>query len=590
MSTRLTRTVGQKRRGDWLRNLRVGTKLAAGFGAIVALLVLTALFAMYSISGISTQIRLYSQYTVPNAEHIRVLQVSLQDIRHLLLEAVVAVDKTKIDAALDLADVRGREVVAALDAYEANQRNHDRDADIATIRALLAEARATREDITSLLKNRSAGFAQRAIGLYDGGYAPKLDAASEILYQFSTSVRDQAAELDNTSAAAVAQARIILIVCTAVSVVLAVAVVLSLRSAILSPVREIVAAYEEISRGNMRAEIRYESKDELGHMAHLIQDANRRQAELLSDVAEQFSRISSGDLQVKVNLDYPGDFAVLKHTIEDTASSLGRTMRIIRTAAEQVSTGAEQVSYGAQALAAGSTEQAATIEEFSSAISQVADQAAENARSIETATAHVEQTAHDVDSGNRHMAQLTLAMENIGASSRQIASITKVIEDIAFQTNILALNAAIEAARAGAAGKGFAVVADEVRNLAAKSAEAAHQTSALIQSSVNAVTAGTGITAQTAEILKAVGNSTAKVTESFVKIEQASADQASAIEQISQGLAQVSDVVQTNAATAEENSATSEEMSAQAVTLHQEVGKFKLAAPSDAGELPYSHL
>jgi methyl-accepting chemotaxis protein len=174
------------------------------------------------------------------------------------------------------------------------------------------------------------------------------------------------------------------------------------------------------------------------------------------------------------------------------------------------------------------------------------------------------------------MRRLTEAMAEIDSASGQIASITKVIEDIAFQTNILALNAAIEAARAGNAGKGFAVVADEVRSLAGKSAEAAKQTAELIRISVDSVTRGTQLTTQTADILQEVGLKTDKANESIARIERASAEQADAIEQVKLGLMQVASVVQTNAATAEENSATSEEMSAQAAALREEVGKFRL--------------
>jgi methyl-accepting chemotaxis protein len=190
----------------------------------------------------------------------------------------------------------------------------------------------------------------------------------------------------------------------------------------------------------------------------------------------------------------------------------------------------------------------------------------------------VQQASTGAKAGNEHMKQLTEAMANIGSASSQITVITKVIEDIAFQTNILALNAAIEAARAGNAGKGFAVVADEVRNLAAKSAEAAKQTAELIHKSSDTVAEGTQIAQKTAAILHDVEEKARKANESIVKIEQASVEQAAAIEQIQQGLNQVSDVVQTNAATAEENSATSEEMSAQAATLREEVGKFKLTS------------
>lgn len=181
---------------------------------------------------------------------------------------------------------------------------------------------------------------------------------------------------------------------------------------------------------------------------------------------------------------------------------------------------------------------------------------------------------------------MTGAMENIGSASNQITNITKVIEDIAFQTNILALNAAIEAARAGNAGKGFAVVADEVRNLAAKSAEAAKQTGELIQASVVTVTEGSQISIKTAQLLHTVEEKTLLINEIINRINQSSSDQASAIEQIKQGLTQVSSVVQTNAATAEENSATSEEMSAQAATLREEVGKFKLVSEHGSDNLP----
>jgi methyl-accepting chemotaxis protein len=374
-----------------------------------------------------------------------------------------------------------------------------------------------------------------------------------------------------------------LIAVVVVSAMVTIIVIIAIRKSILSPVKEIERVYTEIAKGNMKVNVNYDSRDELGNMAKLIRQTNELQGAILGDVIKNFTKISQGDLRIKVEIDYPGDFDALKQATEDTAAALNHTLMTINTAAGQVSAGASQVASGAQSLATGSTEQASSVEELSVSIVKIAEQAAKNSTNVKTATQYVEQVSAGVFAGNEHMEQLTKAMENIGTSSNQIANITKVIEDIAFQTNILALNAAIEAARAGNAGKGFAVVADEVRSLAAKSAEAAKQTAELIQRSTATVTEGSQITERTAKILHDVSEKAQEVNANIIQIDQASSDQAIAIEQVKQGLNQVSAVVQTNAATAEENSATSEEMSAQASTLREEVGRFMLDYSDDKG-------
>ncbi len=304
----------------------------------------------------------------------------------------------------------------------------------------------------------------------------------------------------------------------------------------------------------------------------------RSMAKMSRAIQEQvrtIEQLSAGDYSMEP-IPVRSEKDVMNKSINRMIETTNEAMGAISAVAEQVSLGADQVAAGAQVLSSGATEQAATMEELNASATEVADQAAVNLKSIEAAARAVRQTALDVNEGNLQMDQLTEAMTDIGTASSQIANITKVIEDIAFQTNILALNAAIEAARAGNAGKGFAVVADEVRNLAAKSAEAAQETGRLIETAVGRIARGTEISAQTAEILQKVGQSSQSVTDSIATVEEISVRQTAAIEQIKEGLNQVASVVQTNAATAEENSATSEEMSAQAVTLHAEVDKFKL--------------
>lgn len=348
---------------------------------------------------------------------------------------------------------------------------------------------------------------------------------------------------------------------------------------IVTPIKKLTNTANLIAEGNLDVSVQVDSQDETGQMADAINKTVVRLNQYIAYIKEityTLENMAQGDMQINLNEDYVGEFASIRLAFENISTSLNRTLRNIDIAAEQVSTGAYQVASGAQALATGSTEQASAVEELNASVVEIAEQASENSANVKIASRYIEEADAGINEGNEHMRELTEAMEEIGAASNQIANITKVIEDIAFQTNILALNAAIEAARAGVAGKGFAVVADEVRNLAAKSAEAAKQTSDLIRNSVETVSKGTKITVQTAQVLQDVSKSAVKVTESFNKIEHASAEQANAIKQIEQGLAQVSSVVQTNAATAEENSATSEEMLAQAATLREEVGKFKL--------------
>ena len=572
----MTTTKTKEQKGSFIKNLSVSKKLIFGFGIVLILLVLSAILSLYSINNIENQINLYGQYTVPNAEHLRSMQVDMQGILHSLLEAITADDVQSSKFALDTASGYGKSVASELDSYKNNQRNNDRDADIENLKKVIAEAASKRSEINELVINRSSSNLAKALNLYQEEYKPRIDQAMEILLNFSTSAKDRAASQKADAQATFNLAWILLVSCVTISVVITIIVIIAIRKSILNPVNEIVNTYTEISKGNMKAEIKYESEDELGQMARLIQKTNKFQMTIIDDIVEKFTKISQGDLNLHVDLDYPGDYMILKQTIESTISALNNTMQIINIAAEQVSTGASQVSSGAQALAAGSTEQAGSIEELNAAIIKISEEASENSENVKSAYKYVYESGQGAKSGNEHMAQLTEAMEEIDSSSNQIANITKVIEDIAFQTNILALNAAIEAARAGNAGKGFAVVADEVRALAAKSAEAAKQTGELIQNSVVSVSRGTQITEQTAQVLVELEMQSQRVMELMSKIEQSSSEQANAIEEVKEGLTQISAVVQTNAATAEENSATSEEMSAQAVTLHEEVGKFKL--------------
>ncbi|MFZ5974566.1 MAG: methyl-accepting chemotaxis protein, partial [Bacillota bacterium] len=256
--------------------------------------------------------------------------------------------------------------------------------------------------------------------------------------------------------------------------------------------------------------------------------------------------------------------------------ALNDVLSEINSASDQVACGTLQVSEASQSQSQGATEQASALEELSASITQIAVQTkqnAENARKANELSVAAKEGALD---GNRQMQAMLESMREINEASGNIGKIIKVIDDIAFQTNILALNAAVEAARAGAHGKGFAVVAEEVRNLAVKSADAANETTALIEGSIRKAEAGTQIANGTANALAHIVEDVEKAVELVGDIACASEEQAAAIGQVHEGIEQVSQVVQNNASTAEESAAASEELSGQAERLKGLVHQFKL--------------
>ena len=341
--------------------------------------------------------------------------------------------------------------------------------------------------------------------------------------------------------------------------------------------RQIMEATQEIATGKVDVKLEKHNNDEFGELI----DEYQKMIDNVRYHANMAEEVASGNLTVDV---IPkSDKDVVGMSLKKLVSSNYQSVSHVNDAAYQVMTSSSQVASASEALAQGSTEQASAIEQITASIADIADKTKKNATDADQASELVAHAIGEVKRGNEDMQEMVVAMQDINQSSESISRIIKVIDDIAFQTNILALNAAVEAARAGEAGKGFAVVAEEVRSLAAKSAAAASETAELIEDSIVKVGAGSKIADETASALSAITEVVQECAAIIEDIAGASNYQATAIEQINQAIEQVSQVVQNNSATSEECAAASVELSNQANRMLEMLSVYNLGNQTGMG-------
>lgn len=296
----------------------------------------------------------------------------------------------------------------------------------------------------------------------------------------------------------------------------------------------------------------------------------------IQDMVAASNKMASGDLDIDLNVTRKDEMGQLAEAFMRMSHHMNEVLTQINTASEQVATGSRQVSDSSMALSQGATEQASAIEELTASIEEIASQTKLNADNANQASGLAKEAKTSAVEGDVHMQDMLRAMDEINEASNNISRIIKVIDAIAFQTNILALNAAVEAARAGQHGKGFAVVADEVRNLAARSANAAKETTLMIEGSIEKVAGGTKIAKETAKALTQIVTHIDRVSTLAHDIAVASKEQSIGVDQINQGIAQIADVIQTTSASSQETAAASDQLSSQAVLLKDQVSQFNL--------------
>ena len=356
-------------------------------------------------------------------------------------------------------------------------------------------------------------------------------------------------------------------------------IVFAIASGIVGPIKKLNNVVGQLAEGNLDVDVSVRDNNEIGELAgNITRLVDRLKTYILyiDEVSGVLEEVGQGNLTFELKQDYVGEFAPLKAALGDIQRNLSHTMYRIVDAAAQVDNSTNQIASASQALAQGATEQASTVEELSAAVHELSGLSVQESERALNLSRGVSTLGEQLGSSNQQMQQMLVAMEDIAKQSADIEKIIKTIEDIAFQTNILALNAAVEAARAGAAGKGFAVVADEVRNLAAKSDEAAKSVTALIQSSIEAVSRGSKLANETADSVGQVATNVMEVVDAVAEFSARYQQQTASLGEISNGIEQISAVVQNNSATAEESAASSEELSGQAHMMRDLTNQFVL--------------
>ncbi|MBK1810076.1 MCP four helix bundle domain-containing protein [Clostridium sp. YIM B02505] len=344
---------------------------------------------------------------------------------------------------------------------------------------------------------------------------------------------------------------------------------------ILKPISEASEVLKAISNGDLNVAVKGEYKGDHAIIKNNLNATISNLRGYIDDISYTLTEMSSGNLTISISKDYLGDFRKIKDSINLIVDSLNSTLKEISDVSEQVASGANMISNSAQSMASAATEQASVIEEITASITEIASQTTENSANVNKANSIATEASVNAIKGNEHMKEMLLSMEDINRSAVDISKIIKVIDEIAFQTNILALNAAVEAARAGQQGKGFAVVADEVRNLAARSSKAAKETTELIESSISKAESGKITANETAKVLDGIVDKIGSVAEIMEQISEASSEQATASTQVNQAIEEVAETTQINSTSIEESASASEELSLQANVLKEKVSKFK---------------
>lgn len=555
-----------------LENMRLQERINYGYRKVILMMLISGLISIVVIGVLFANMLHYINNVTVADQSVKICRINVNSAARNIREMALNDDASTYDSYEETVKRLLAEVDTSLKALK--DTGIVPDSSYEEYAAALSEWGNVGYSIMEEIKN---GNKEQAVNEIFDDCVPALNNLVQIAIKLDDITDEVKAQAARTTYIFTFAGIVCIIVCLAFAWMLTGKTSKRVLETILEPLRAVEDVAKELTEGNLHSTLEYRSEDEIGRLAHSMRKSIRILGSYVDDIGRAMKLFAEGNFDVQPEVEWKGDFVGILDSFMMFEKSIADTIKGIQNVSNEVSSAAEQVASSSNDLADGATNQAAVVEELTATVAGVSEQVERNSQSAKEISARVDKLGNAILESNGKMHEMVDSMNEISDASKEIDKIIATINEIASQTNLLALNASIEAARAGEAGRGFAVVANQVNVLADQSAQAAKESSALIESSVRAVEKGMVIAGQTATQLEAVADNSKTITEEVTNIAETLETQTSEIQQINEGIEQINDVVQTNSATAEECAASSEEMSSEAENLREMIRKFKIA-------------